>query len=257
MPNISRKVSRKSRKVSRKSRKNQRHPILRYKMMSDNEDQKEDSIEVLFSCTSYLENSDLMKNIISILKPFLMYSRSDKIINITMINGYRHKEGVDDINKTKEEKIKYIAKLVGLNVVFNPMIYERFIDHIFKMSLQSFFYDYICFIGCNNIDFLFSFFGNGNDEDKHKLSSKIGIEDKEYFESFEQYAVTQNLNLFLKPCSKILFFEKGRYWDEINFHSHLLNPMSKAKKHAEIFLENFELKIFPTSNIPYFIYKNR
>lgn len=217
------------------------------------EDQKEDNniIQALFSCSSYLETSDFMKNLELIFVPLLIYSGSDKIIVMNMINGYNHKNS--NITIEREERIKETAKIFGLNVLVMPMIYEYFIDHIFKRSFTSFFYDYIFFIGCNNFDFIFSFMNpQENKELEQLLMSKIGTNHE--LDGLEQYPVTENFNLFLKPCSKILFFEKGRYWDTLDFHRQLLDQKHRARKHADIFLQNFKLKHLPTRT-PYFVYK--
>jgi len=194
-----------------------------------------------------------MRNLEEIFVPLLIYSGSDKIIVINMINPDKRENS--NITIEREKRIKETAKMLGLNVVVMPMIYEYFIDHIFNRSLISFFYDYIFFIGCNNFDFIFTFMNSQEDEEQYQLLiKKIGA-NKKIFDVLEQYAITENFNLFLKPCSKILFFEKGRYWDTLDFHRHLLDQKHRARKHADIFLQNFRLKYLPTKT-PYFVYKN-
>jgi hypothetical protein len=248
-----RKVSKKSRKTSRKTKENSRNiPYLKYKMEKDDEkDEEKDIIQVLFSCSSYQEDSDLMKNLVAIFMPFhTLYSKTDKIINLTVINPYKGDEYDNDKSK---EIIKKISKFLGLNIIVNPIVYENFYNHIFIKSLSSFFYDYVCFIGCNNVDFIFSFF-NSDFEEKISLLNKK-LETDQDFDGLDVYILSEKLNLFLKPCSKILFFEKGKYWDRLEFHRHLLIPEHRARKHANNFLENFKLEYIP-NKIPYFIHKN-
>jgi hypothetical protein len=194
-----------------------------------------------------------MKNLELIFVPLLIYSGLNKLIILNMINGFKNRN--DDLTVQREGIIKETAKIFGLNVIVIPMIYEYFIDHIFKKSFSSFFYDYIFFIGCNNFEFIFSFFNHQGDEDLYQLlMSKIGA-NREIFDNLEQYPITENFNLFLKPCSKILFFEQGRYYDTIDFHRHLLEKNHRARKHADIFLQNFRLKYLPTRT-PYFVLKD-
>ena len=217
----------------------------------DEKDDEKDIIQVLFSCSSYQEDSDLMKNIVAIFMPFhTLYSKTDKIINLTVINPYKGDEYDNDKSK---EIIKKISKFLGLNIIVNPIVYENFYNHIFIKSLSSFFYDYVCFIGCNNVDFIFSFF-NSDFEEKISLLNKK-LETDQDFDGLDVYILSEKLNLFLKPCSKILFFEKGKYWDRLEFHRHLLIPEHRARKHANNFLENFKLEYMP-NKIPYFIHKN-
>jgi hypothetical protein len=136
------------------------------------------------------------------------------------------------------------------------MINEYFLEHIFKKN--PFFYDYISFIGCNNIDDIFSTTLVKEDKDilnliEKRIGSKFsGDEDEDVYEN---YILSEKLKLFIKPCTKLLFFEKGKYCSKVDFHK---NPktMYRAIRHSEIFLENFKLEFLKENNIPYFVNKN-
>lgn len=196
-----------------------------------------DKLNILMSCTSFKKNSDLMLNLEQILEPLVKMCR-DKLVILNVIDPYSQDPEYD--NNESKKHIKEVAKKMGIdNIIINPIIHERFLDHIFEKKID---YDMIIFVGCNNYMFVFSLLDenlklyiqiNNLDVDEKK-------DEEDMMYTFSQYYLSKNFKDFIKPTTKLLFFEPkhGGYSTTLKFNKRF----EISNIHLSNILDTFEVK---------------
>ena len=207
------------------------HIISLYRLGSDEEKDNRESLNLLLSCTSLKKLSDLYINHINIFEPFRYFNVP---LNITVLNGFSDHQSEYDDKIVSDVIIKNVKEILGIDIESIKMIYIPVYNYLLNNGKL---YDYICFIGCNNMNFVFQIWDEEVDQDEEI-----------------QMKLVEKLPSLLKKDSRIMFFEKNKYQDEFKFHKHLLIESNLSYKLMRKFVTVFKLGyIDPISNrFPYF-----